>query len=254
MKTVDSKESLNIGRFKLVKRVETGDLSARRGMRGVVFRPVDRKIACPTLPNTMKAKLNPILAAGLFLLSALPLHASVDSILTVVVNCYYQQKVSTAGDNIAGNVNIVRVDSKQLLVLLQKELAVNFPRGAQLELAADGKVYVVDAKAVVVTDVSAYISATVDDGVRLLNGQRNLATKQENTRNYYPITLTFNLATLQGTIKGIMMENLVAGAPDRYGFNITTERASATVNGAGSFNGKTAYFDGTVSLLGRTSH
>jgi len=201
----------------------------------------------------MKAKLNAILAAGLFLLPALPLHASVDSILTVVVNCYYQQKVSTAGDTIAGNVDIVRIDSKQLLVLLQKELAVYFPRGVQLELAADGKVYVVDAKSVVVMDVSTYISATVDVGERLLNGQRNLATKQENTRNYYPITLTFNLVALHGTIRGIMVESLTAGAPDRYGFNITNEKGNAIVNGSGSFNGKTAYFDGTLNLLGRTS-
>jgi len=202
----------------------------------------------------MNAKLNPILAAGLFLLTALPLHASVDSILTVVVNCYYQQKISTAGDLIAGNVDIVRVDSKQLLVLLQKELAVNFPRGAQLQLAADGKVNVVDAKSVVVADVSTYIVATLDGGVHLLNGQRNLATKQENTRNYYPITLTFNLSTLQGSIKGILMENLVAGAPDRYGFNVTTEKSNATVNGSGSYIGKQAYFDGSLTLLGKTSH
>ena len=202
----------------------------------------------------MKAKLNPIVAAGLFLLTVLPLHASVDSILILAVNCYYQQKVATAGTLIAGNVDIVRVDSKQLLILLQKELAMNFPRGAQLQLATDGKVYVVDSKSVMVTDVSTYISATVDDGVRLLNGQRNLATKQENTRNYYPITLTFNFATLQGTIKGILMEKLVCSAPDRYGFNVTAEKSNATVNGSGSFNGNVAYFDGTLSLLGKTAH
>ena len=201
----------------------------------------------------MNAKLNPILAAGLFLLTALPLHASVDSMLTLVLNCYYQQKVATAGTVIAGNVDIVRVDSKQLLILLEKERGAKFPQGAQLKVATDGRVYVVDAKGVVITEVSTYLYATLNDGVRLLNGQRNLATGQENTRNYYPITLTFNFSTLKGSVKGVLMENLVVGAPDRYGFHVSTGKSSSTVNGSGFYNGKLAYFDGTLNLLGRTS-
>jgi len=202
----------------------------------------------------MQAKLIPILAAGLFLLPALPLHASVDAMLTLAVNCYYQQKVATTGVITAGVVDSVRVDSKQLLVLLQKELLVTFPRGAQLQVATDGKVYVVDSKAVMITEVSTYLQATVDDGVRLLHGQHNLATKQQNTRNYYPITLTFNFAKLQGTIKGLLIERLTCGAPDRYGFNVTMEKSSATVNGGGIYNGKDAYFDGVLVLLGKTAH
>ena len=223
-------------------------------MRGSVCATPVRLIARLTKSDKMKAKLIPILAAGLFLLPAMPLRASVDSILTVVVNCYYQQKIATAGDLIAGNVDIVRIDSKQLLTLLEKELNTKFPQGAQLQLAADGSVNVVTSKAVLITNVDTYLSATVDGGVHLLNGQRNTATKQENTRNYYPITLTFNFTTLQGSIQGIVMENLVAGAPDRYGVNVTTEKANATVGGSGTYAGKVGYFDGTLTLLGKTSH
>ena len=81
-----------------------------------------RAVACPTLPNKMKAKLIPILAAGLFLMPAQPLRASVDCLMSLVANCYYQQKFTSVGTVTTGHVDMVRVDSKQLLLLLEKEL------------------------------------------------------------------------------------------------------------------------------------
>ena len=173
--------------------------------------------------------------------------------LTLTMNCYRQQRYVTTGTNISANVDTVRIDSKQLLTLLEKELSRKFPQGAQLKVATDGKVWVTDSKAVPITEVSAYLNATLDDGVRLLNGQRNLATGQENTRSYYPITLTFNFSTLQGSVKGILMENLVVGSPDRYGFHIGTEKSAGTVNGSGSYNGNPAYFDGSLKLQGKAT-
>lgn len=202
----------------------------------------------------MKAKLIPILAAGLFLLPAQPLRASVDSLMSLVANCYYQQKVATTGSVTTGNVDMVRVDSKQLLLLLEKELGMRFPAGAQLQVTTDGNVNVVSSKSVFIADASAYLSATLNDGVRLVDGQRNAVTKQENTRNYYPITVTFNFAVLQGSIKGILLEKLVCSAPDRYGINVTTSNSSATVNGSGLYNGVVAYLDGALILKGKTAH
>ena len=213
-----------------------------------------RAVACPTLPNKMKAKLIPILAAGLFLMPAQPLRASVDCLMSLVANCYYQQKFTSVGTVTTGHVDMVRVDSKQLLLLLEKELNMKFPAGAQLQVATDGKVNVVSSKSVFIADASTYLSATLDDGVRLVDGPVNAATKQENTRNYYPITLTFNFSVLQGSIKGVLLEKLLTTAPDRYGFNVTTSDCTAAVNGSGVYNGKAAYLDGNLVLKGKTTH
>lgn len=200
----------------------------------------------------MKANLNLLIGAGLLLLPALPLQASVDSMLTLVLKCYTQDKISTAGTTDTGRVAVARIDSKQLLILLEKQLNVNFPRGAQLKVTVDGKVYVTDSKAVVLNDVSTYLQATLDRDNRLFHGTLHGDTGQENSQSYFPLTLTFNLLTLQGTITGIAIEKFTASAPNSYGIQHISGQSASTVNGMGSFNGRVAYFDGSLRLTGKS--
>ena len=134
-----------------------------------------------------------ILAAGLLLAPALPLHASVDSNLTLEVKCHTQQKFSTSGPNEYGSVRTVRLDAKQLITLLAKQLSKKFPSGAQLKVATDGKVFVTDSKGTVLNDVTAYLKADLNQKQLLFNGSANTATGKENSKNYFPLSLAIKL-------------------------------------------------------------
>jgi hypothetical protein len=202
----------------------------------------------------MKTKpLSLILTSSLLLWAALPLHASVDSMLTLVVKCYTQEKTSMDGLTEYGRVDTYRLDAKQLLKLLEKQLNVNYPNGSQLKVAVDGKVYVTDSKAKVLADVSSYLHATLDQTILLFNGNRNHTTGRENTRNYFPIALTFNLLTLQGSVNGLANEHYTSSLPNKFGIRNINGVSTSTVNGNGSFVGKLAYFDGSLKLIGRAT-
>ncbi|RYD23188.1 MAG: hypothetical protein EOP88_05210 [Verrucomicrobiaceae bacterium] len=191
------------------------------------------------------------LAASLLLAPALPLHASVDSNLTMEVKCHTQQKFSTSGPNEYGSVRTVRLDAKQLLTLVAKQISKKIPSGAQLKIATDGKVYVTDSKGTVLHDVSPYFKATLNEKQRLFNGSANTATGKENSKNYIPLTLTLKLPGLNGTLKGIAVENFKVTSPNSDGVQITTGNTIAEVNGKGQADGKTALFDGSLYLKGR---
>lgn len=194
-----------------------------------------------------------ILAAGLLLAPALPLHASVDSNLTLEVKCHTQQKFSTSGPNEYGSVRTVRLDAKQLITLLAKQLSKKFPSGAQLKVATDGKVFVTDSKGTVLNDVTAYLKADLNQKQLLFNGSANTATGKENSKNYFPLSLAIKLPGLSGTVKGIAEENFKVTSPNSDGVQITTGNIETEVNGKGKSEGNLALFDGSLYLKGRSA-
>lgn len=191
------------------------------------------------------------LAAGLLLAPALPLHASVDSNLTLEVKCHTQQKFSTSGPNEYGSVRTVRLDAKQLLILVAKQLSKKFPSGAQLKIATDGKVFVTDSKGTVLNDVSAYFKANLNQKQLLFNGSANNVTGKEDSRNYFPLGFSIKLPGLSGNMKGIAVENFKVSSPNSDGVQITTGNIVTEVNGKGNSDGKLALFDGSLYLKGR---
>ena len=194
-----------------------------------------------------------ILITALVLWPTLALHASVDATLTLDLKCYTQQSFTSYGVVDTGHVATLRLDSKQLLYLLGKQLNHVFANGSQLKIAVNGNVYVADPKGTLIQDVSEYIYAKIDDQPRLVNGQRNRSTDREYTQNYFPITLTIDLMVLQATVKGIMLEKLSVTAADRFGVHRITDLSSSTINGSGIYNGKLAYFDGSLKLRALTA-
>lgn len=191
------------------------------------------------------------LAVGLLLAPALPLHASVDSNLTLELKCHSQQKFSTSGPNEYGSVRTVRLDAKQLLTLVAKQLKVKFPSGAQLKVATNGKVYVTDSRGTVLNDVSPYFKANFNPKSHLFNGSANTVTGKENSRNYFPFGFTINLPGLGGTVRGIGVENFKVTSPNSDGIQITTGNIETLVNGKGKVDGGLALFDGSLYLKGR---
>jgi hypothetical protein len=191
-----------------------------------------------------------LLAAGL-LLPSLPLAASVDSNLTLELKCHTQQKFSTSGPNDYGSVRTVRLDAKQLLVLVAKQLSVKLPSGAQLKITTNGKVLITDFEGTVLHDVSRYFKARLDSKNLLFNGSANNETGKENSRNYFPLAFVIELPGLRGTVRGIAVEDFKVTSPDSDGIQIATGNIETMVNGKGKVDGSTALYDGSLYLKGR---
>jgi len=194
---------------------------------------------------------NIALVLALLASSSLALQASVDSILNLDVKCYFQQKTSTSGASESGKVGMVRLDGKQLLSLLSKQLSISFSGGSQLKISTKGRVYVADAKGNVLGDVSAYFRAKLDDQDPLFDGSVNHVTLQEKSRNYFPVSFTIDLPALKGTITGVAIEDFAVGAANGDGVQIVTGNSNSMVNGTGSLDGGICCFDGKMNLKGR---
>ncbi|MEO8616142.1 MAG: hypothetical protein ABI600_13440 [Luteolibacter sp.] len=200
----------------------------------------------------MKSKtLKLIVTCGLFLFPALSARASVDSTLRLDIKCYYQLKTSSSGGKDTGIVKVIRLDTKQLLVLLSTQLNIKYTGGSQLEIATDGRVFVTDSKDNRLGDVSTYFHADIDTKSRIYDGSRNILTNQQITRNYFPISFTINLPELKVTFSGIANELYKVTAPNGDDVQIFTGHTDANVSGSGNFGGMIAHFTGTLALDGR---
>lgn len=199
----------------------------------------------------MKSKsLNLLIAAGLSLFPALT-HASVDSFLKLDLTYYYQEKSSSTEDGNSGKVKTARLDAKQLLDLIGKQLGANFPKGSQLKVAVDGKVYVTDSDGNTLRDVSQYLEANISTKNRLFDGAVNHVTRKEDSRNYFPISFTVELPGLEGTVEGIAIESFKVAPANKDGVQISTGQIDSKVSGKGLVGAGTAYFEGTMQLKGR---
>ena len=200
----------------------------------------------------MKSILSKLaVASGLFLLPTLSAQASVNSTLNVNIVCYYQVSTSVSGPYSLGTANIVRLDSKQLIVLLARQTGVNYPGGSQLEVAVNGQVFITDSSRNRLGNVSKYLSANLDTASRVYNGFRNNQTRQETTRNYFPISFTMDLPGVKGTVYGMTNELFKVTAPSEDGIQYIIGHTDAAVNGTGSFTGALAHYNGNLVLDGR---
>lgn len=200
----------------------------------------------------MKSSLLKILTAtGLFLLSGVSLQAQIDSILTLDLRCYYQAKFTSSAARDTGKVPVVRLDSKQLISLLAKQVGVRFPGGSLLKIAPDGSVFVANSKGQPLGDVSRFFKAKVDHKNSLFHGTRNNVNLREVGRYYYPLTLTIDLPDLQFTVSGIVNETYKVSGENQLGVQITHSVGFSEINGKGTVDGKPAYFIGDLKLRGK---
>jgi hypothetical protein len=196
-------------------------------------------------------KLHRLLITTLFLGSAISLQARVDSVLKLELKRSTQATRSTSSTTERGKVSNSRVDSKQLLSLIAKARGTKFPDGSKLQVASDGTVYVADSKGRRLNVVSEYLRMSFDDKNNLFDGQRNLVTGTETSKNFFPIRLVIDLPDLKGSVAGIADEDFKAGEPDDDGVRIISGASKSMVSGKGSFEGGTALYEGTLRLTGR---
>ena len=199
----------------------------------------------------MKITFPRLILAGITALPFISSHARADSVVTMEMKYHIQQKSSTSGDYDYGTVRTVRLDAKQLMALVARELNMKFPSGAQLRVADDGRVTVTDSRGGTIADVSRFLSANLGIDKRLFHGRANVVTGEESSRNYYPLALKMKLAALRGTVRGIATEDFKVTYPNRDGIQFTTSAVETPVNGKGKANGRTAYYDGHIYLKGR---
>lgn len=195
--------------------------------------------------------LKPILSAGLFLLPVLSLHATPDTVLKVDVKCYFQAKTSISKDKQKGDVDTVRLNSKQLLKLIAREKGAKFPNGSQLIVNEAGGVAVFDSKGNFIMDASPYVTLVFSTAKQLVDGTRDLDDGKENTLSFYPIALKLKLSTAKGTLRGVAIEHTRVSSPDRDGIQVTRVDLESAINGKGEINGGFGCYEGEIKLEGR---
>ncbi len=200
----------------------------------------------------MKSKtLQRLFASALFFLPTLSLQASIESTLKIDLKCYYQARTTTANNNISGQVNTVRLDSKQLIRLISRKVGNSYPNGAKLIVAADGSIQVADSKGKFLRDVSQYFSLVNDQTSDLFNGKRNTLTKVEASRNYYRTQLTIALPEIATTCDGILIEDLKVTTPNKLKVQVSSGKSTSNLSGNGTVDGKPAFCDGSLKLNGK---
>jgi hypothetical protein len=200
----------------------------------------------------MKSKtLHRLLATALFFLPTLSLQASIESTLKVNLKCYYQARTVTANNNISGQVNTVRLDSKQLIRLISRKVGSSYPNGSKLIVAADGSVQVADSRGKFLRDVSQYFSLENDQSSDLFSGKRNTLTKVENSRSYYRTRLTIAVPEIEVTCEGILIEDLKVTTPNKLKVQVSTGNSTSNISGNGTVDGKPAFCDGSLKLDGK---
>ncbi|MEO5711941.1 MAG: hypothetical protein ABIT37_00485 [Luteolibacter sp.] len=192
-----------------------------------------------------------LLASGLFLLPALSAQASVDSTLRLDIKCYYQLKTYVSGVKSIGTAKVVRLDSKQLIVLLGKQVGIKYSGGSQLQVAVNGQVFITNSAGDRLGNVSKYLKADLDTQSRVYDGFHNNQTNQETTRNYFPVSFTMDLPGVKGTVYGMANELFKITPPTGDGLQLTIGHTDADVNGSGSFSGALAHYNGKLALDGR---
>lgn len=199
----------------------------------------------------MKSTAHKLLfATGSISLSSLSLNAAVDSLLILDAKCYSQKKVTRTPERVVGQVATTRLDTKQLLQLLAKDVGVTYTNGSRLKVVA-GEVYVADSNGKELGNVSQYFQLMVNAGSGLLNGTRNLTSNEERTKNYQSMSFTINLPRLKGKVTGLLTEQLEISSPNKLGVQEARANGTANVSGKGTFNGNLAYFEGDFRLEGR---
>jgi hypothetical protein len=202
----------------------------------------------------MKSKtLQLILAAGLIICPALAEETSVNSFMTLKMKCYFQQSGTPTGTVGAGKVGTYRVDSKQLLKLAANQLGIKFPSGTKLLATADGGVFAANSAGDAIRDLSTFFKLERDTANLLFDGRSKQPAGKQTSRNYYPATLTMNLAGLTGTVGGLLIETFKITAPDKFGVRRISSDSDTPVSGKGTYGNSLSYYEGDLKLSGKTA-
>jgi hypothetical protein len=194
-----------------------------------------------------------ITAASLCLLPYASLQAAVDSTVDVNLKCYYQSKFTSTQNRVTGKVSILRLSGKQLVTLLAKKTGIKYANGSRLK-SVGGVIFVADSNGKALGDVSKYFQLKISNKDILFSGSRELVGGKEKSRSYETVSFTLNLPGLEGTISGVLLDDLTIAAPNKFGVQYSTAEGAANVSGAGLVDAKSAYFDGTLSLVGREAY
>jgi hypothetical protein len=194
--------------------------------------------------------LLPLLAAAL--LPASPVLATVPSTLTLDVKVYYQESFEVEGDLELGDVHCFRVNSKELLALLEDELETDFPVGSKLLVYPDGDVVVIGRDGDFITGVTDYLKAHFDED-SLFDGKYNVDTEQENSHYYFSFGMLFEFPEedLLLEMRGLAIEHFTGSKPKSDGKQTFKGNIRSNLTGQGKWDGALVFAEGSASLAGK---
>jgi hypothetical protein len=190
-----------------------------------------------------------LVAAALF--PAVPAQATVPSPLVLVFTFFVQASEVTEGDLYKGEVEPVRLNTKDLLALLAAETHQTFPKGARIIVDPDGDVIVTDKNGAFLADVSTLVFA--DFGPYLFDGVFNNVTEQERSKIYITFGLEISLPTegLVLDLTGMAKEDFTATKPTNQGVQTFKGKIACAVTGRGTLDGGLILGEGKIDLSGK---
>ena len=200
----------------------------------------------------MKSKsLRPVFLAAAMLLPSLPAKATVASPLVMVTTLFLQVSEETEGNIFRGEVEAMRLNSKDLLGLFAQQTGMTFPRGARIIVDPDGDVRVTDRHGTLIVDVSAF--AFADFGSSLFDGVFNIDTEQERSTIFIAFTLELDIPSedLSLDLTGVAIEKFRANKPNDQGTQILRGKIAVDVTGQGSLDGGLILGEGNIDLTGK---
>lgn len=201
----------------------------------------------------MKSKtlLRPLLlAAALF--TTLPARSTVPAPLNLQFTYWVQVSEVLDGDIFRGEVEAFRLDSKDLLKLLEVETGMIFPKGSKIIVDPDGDCFVEDKNGNFIVDVSEFLFA--DFGDDLFDGFFNIETEHEKSTIFIAFSLELSLPDeeLLLEIFGVAKEKFNAAKPNERN---NTQKLKGNINvdvtGRGSLAEELILGEGTVKLKGK---
>ena len=207
----------------------------------------------PRLALDAMKTYTPLMLLAAALLPASPVLATVPSTLTLDVKVYFQESIGEEGDLLLGDVHCFRLNTKELLALLEDELEMDFPPGAKLLVFPDGDVDVVENDGDFVAGVSGFVHAIFDYDDELFDGKYNFDTEQEKSRIYFPFALQFELPEedLMMEMRGLAIENFTGSKPAPNGRQTFKGNIHCNLTARGDWNEETVFGEGHASLAGK---
>lgn len=211
-------------------------------------------------------KLKPSLLALLFaaMIPVTPVEATVNSrIESMLLTVRLQGDTDINGDLFIGDIVVVRVTARELLLALEDAYETDYPVGSSLMITTDGEVLVIDRDGNVLEVVEEYITAILDFDNSLFDGRYNVETEQENSRIVFNMWLNFSLPTVtpQGPgiqlpdfnlmLRGVAFESFNTNKPNQQGVQTSKGTIRADLTGSGDLDEDPIFGEGPIILRGK---
>jgi hypothetical protein len=191
-----------------------------------------------------------LLAAALF--PASPVMATVPSKLLLNLVIYLQSSLDEEGDQLLGDVEVMRAAGKDLLHFIEDATDSDFPNGAKIMVDPDGTVTVVNKNGELLADVSEFFRADYDEDY-LFDGKYHFETAQERSKIYFRLAFYLDIPDegLALKVAGVAHESFTGSKPNARGKQTFTGHILCDLTGRGNWGESLILAEGDATLNGK---